>query len=60
MTSFPEYNVGYKGYQQMPWMVNFDGVGIWSQSGKLGKNYHNICGPSIKQSQNILLGVYSL
>ena len=60
MTSFSEYNVGLRGYQQMPWMVNFNGVGIWSQSGDLEKNYHNISGPSIKQDKNVLLVVYAM
>lgn len=58
MTSFQNYNVGRQAYQQIPWMVNFDGVGIWSQSGKrLGVN---VCGPSVKQDQNILLAVYCM
>jgi hypothetical protein len=58
MTSFENYNVGKQAYQQMPWMVNLDGVGIWSQSGKrLGVNVY---GPSVKQDGNILLAVYCM
>lgn len=60
MTSFPEFNVGFRGYQQMPWMVNFDGVGIWSQSGDITKEYHNIYGPSVKQHHNVLLVIYAM
>lgn len=61
MTSFREYNVGLQAYQQMPWMVNFDGIGIWSQSGQLlGHECINVYGPSIKQYHNILLVVYAM
>lgn len=61
MTSFLEYNVGLQSYQQMPWMVNFDGVGIWSQSGELfGLECSNVSGPSIKQQDNVLLVVYAM
>ena len=61
MTSFCEYNVGFQAYQQMPWMVNFDGVGIWSQSGKLlGHECINVYGPSTKQQSNVLLVVYAM
>lgn len=58
MTSFDRYNVGYQAYQQMPWMVNLNGVGIWSQSGNiLG---HNTYGPAITQNYNIMLVVYCM
>lgn len=34
MTSFDRYNINLRAYQQNPWMVNFDGAPLWSQSGK--------------------------
>jgi hypothetical protein len=33
MTSFQQFNPHYCGYQQLPWMVNVDGVPVYSQSG---------------------------
>ena len=33
MTSFSDYNVTRIGYQQVPWMINFDGLPIFTRSG---------------------------
>ena len=34
MSSFDKYNVNLRSYQQNPWMVNFVGAPLWSQSGQ--------------------------
>jgi hypothetical protein len=61
MTSFDNYNVGRQAYQQMCWMINLDGVGIWSQSGIVfGVECVNICGPAVVQKDNVLLVVYNM
>lgn len=61
MTSFDEYNVSYHAYQQMHWMVNLNGVGIWSQSGGSGdQKFTNIYGPAVTQERNILLVMYDM
>ena len=35
MSSFDRYNVNLRSYQQNPWMVNFAGAPLWSQSGEM-------------------------
>ncbi len=59
MTSFDRYNVGRQAYQQLPWMVNMAGVGLWSQSGILFDHESlNISNPAVTQQENILVAVY--
>ena len=36
LSSFERFHAGSAGFQQLPWLVNIDGVGSWTQSG--GKN----------------------
>lgn len=57
MTSFDQYNVSHQAYQQISWMVNLNGIGIWSQSGDIGYNAYT---PAITQSYNITLVVYCM
>lgn len=63
MSSFHLYNPHHVSFQQLPWMVNFDGIPIWSQSG-LGSesiagfamtNTHN---PAVQQDGDLLLQTY--
>lgn len=59
MTSFDRYNVGKHAFQQMSWMVNLHGVGIWTQSGVLfDQERINISNPSVTQQENILVAAY--
>jgi hypothetical protein len=59
MTSFDRYNVGRHAFQQNTWMVNMNGVGIWSQSGAFrDMEIINISNPAVTQQGNILLAVY--
>lgn len=59
MTSFDRYNVGRHAYQQNTWMVNMNGVGIWSQSGVFYDFERiNISNPAVTQQGNILVAVY--
>jgi hypothetical protein len=64
LSSFDAYNVGLCGYQQLPWMLNADGVGIWSQSGsatKLGYfQVTNLYSPHVTQNRRLLVAVYSV
>jgi hypothetical protein len=59
MTSFDRYNVGLHAFQQNTWMVNLNGVGVWSQSGVFRDMERiNISNPAVTQQGNILLAVY--
>jgi hypothetical protein len=61
LTSFERFYPGFQAYQQMPWMANVDGVGVWSQSGiSLGVEGINISNPLVSQKENILVAVYSM
>lgn len=60
LSSFEMYNPGLQGYQQLPWIANFNGIGVWSQS------YHrviqnigtNVTNPAIIQRENIAVIAY--
>ena len=62
LSSFEKYNVGLCGYQQMPWMANVSGVGVWSQSGSatsLGYfEVTNIYSPYVSQNKTLLVAAY--
>lgn len=61
MTSFEQYNVGRHAYQQNSWMVNMNGVGIWSQSGTaLKEEQLNMRNPSVTQKGNVLVAAYNM
>lgn len=62
LSSFEEYNVGLCSYQQIPWMANISGVGMWSGSGNM-KNLRqfdvsNLYSPSVSQKNNLLICAY--
>lgn len=61
LTSFERFYPGFQGYQQMPWMANVDGVGVWSQSGisLVGEDI-NMSNPLVSQRENILVAVYAM
>jgi hypothetical protein len=64
LTSFEHFNLGACSFQQMPWMANIDGVGVWTQSGAGGEslvgfgmaNTHN---PAVSQQDGLLVAAYS-
>lgn len=63
LSCFEGYNVGFCGYQQLPWIANIDGLGVWSQSGKSSKklgyfDVTNIYSPSVSQSKRLLVASY--
>lgn len=61
MTSFEQYNVGRHAYQQNTWMVNLNGVGVWSQSGTAVKEEQlNVANPSVSQQGNVLVAAYNM
>ncbi len=62
--SISSYNVGLCGYQQMPWMANISGVGVWSQSGSSsGKlayfDITNTYSPCVEQLGRLLIAAYA-
>lgn len=63
MTSFENYGNGSCNFQQLPWCVNIDGIGIWSQSGDgsesiSGFGIINTHSPHIKQRGPLLVAAY--
>jgi hypothetical protein len=64
LSSFIDYNRHKSSFQQLPWMANIAGVGVWAQSGagsegflKFGMtNTHN---PVVAQNSNILVATYA-
>jgi hypothetical protein len=62
LSSFENYNVGLQSYQQLPWIANFDGVGIWIQSRTTNTILQDIginsTNPAISQSGCVLVAVY--
>lgn len=62
LASFEDYNVGLCGYQQLPWIANISGVGVWSMSGTLRKlksyKMTNLYNPRIMQKRKLLVAVY--
>ena len=61
LTSFEKYNVGKCGFQQLPWMANVNGLGIWSHSkgGKMFEfNITNMRSPYVTQHRNVLICAY--
>lgn len=62
LSSFENFNVNLRSFQQNPWMANVAGVPLWTQSGSLGKKIipciNDFC-PSVSQKGNILLAVYA-
>lgn len=62
LSSFEMYNPGLCGYQQMPWMANVAGVGVWSGSGKMDSlgmfNVQNLYNPHVSQKGKLLVSAY--
>lgn len=61
LSSFDKYNVGKCGFQQLPWMANVNGLGIWSHSGSgrvLMFKFTNSRCPYVTQRENILICAY--
>jgi hypothetical protein len=65
LSSFDHYNDRNANFQQLPWMLNLDGVPLWSQAGygdeNIGKwSLLNTHGPCIEQRDNILVAAYTV
>lgn len=62
LSSFELYNVGLCGFQQLPWMANISGVGVWSGSGKTKKlsmfDITNLYNPHVSQKRKLLVSAY--
>jgi hypothetical protein len=72
MTSFQLFNPHVTGIQQLPWMINMNGVPIWSKSGpafmgtheifkqqvNAGSDENNLHNPAVQQDQEMLLVSY--
>lgn len=63
MTSLDRWNVQKAGFQQLPWCLNFAGVGIWTQSGAgaegvLGFCLTNTNNPCVGQAGSLLVCSY--
>lgn len=64
LSSFESFNVGDAGFQQLPWMANLDGVGVWSESGYIGGGVLNFTmtnshSPNIVQRGGLLVCSYA-
>ena len=58
ITSLDDFNVRQCGYQQVPWMINFDGLPIFSRSGCGewgGQDCVNFNQPKVSQEGNLLM-----
>jgi hypothetical protein len=63
LSSFENFNAHCASFQQLPWIANISGVGVWSQSGSGAEslmnfgmtNTHN---PFIKQKGSVLIASY--
>eukprot|EP01035_Chromulina_nebulosa_P023994 gene23994-31149_t len=58
------FNTGICGFQQLPWICNLDGVGVWTQSGEgsnsmAGFGICNTHNPYIKQIDQFMVVSYS-
>jgi hypothetical protein len=63
LSSFEKFNVGQVNFQQLPWIANIDGVGVWAQSGAINSTVSgfaltNINAPYVTQRGSILLSSY--
>mmetsp|Transcript_846 Transcript_846/g.952 ORF Transcript_846/g.952 Transcript_846/m.952 type:complete len:330 (+) Transcript_846:57-1046(+) len=56
LTSFERFSHGTAGYQQLPWMANIGGVGVWSQSGS--DRFTNTHSPYVSQRGGLLTAAY--
>ena len=64
LTSFEKFNGGTCGFDQLPWIANIDGIGVWTQSGKGSENVGgfdvtNTHTPHVSQKGHILVAAYS-
>ena len=64
MSSFETFNVGKAGFQQLPWIVNLDGIGVWSESGSIGDIFAgflmtNTYSPNVVQRGGVLVCSYA-
>ena len=64
LSSFHKYNGGTCGYQTLPWVANFDGIGIWTQAGKGSENVQRINvtnshTPVVAQRNHLLVAAYA-
>ena len=63
LSSFENYNPHCASFQQLPWIANISGIGVWTQSGKGSEalfsfgmtNTHN---PVITQKGSVLIASY--
>jgi hypothetical protein len=63
MTSFENYGNSCCNFQQFPWCVNINGVGVWSESGEGNESISgfaitNTHAPRIKQRGPLLVAAY--
>lgn len=64
LTSFEKCNGGTCGYQMLPWIANFDGIGVWTQSGSGNESIGDVTvtnthTPHVSQLGHILVAAYS-
>lgn len=64
LSSFEKFNGSRAGYQQLPWIANLDGVGMWSLSGAgseslSGFSLLNTHNPFVVQRQNVAVISYA-
>ena len=64
LSSFDKFNGGTCSYQQLPWIANIDGVGIWTQAGRGSENIGGFDvtdthAPHVSQTGHILVAAYS-
>lgn len=62
LSSLDMYNVGQQTYQQLLWMANVSGVGVWSQSGGDHGDMQRFApervNPAVSQKENVLVASY--
>ena len=58
MSSLENFNPGISSFQQFPWMINFDGLPVFSRSGLGGlftEQLTNCINPNLLQSEDLLV-----
>ncbi len=63
LTSFDAYNPHAAGFQQLPWIANVSGVGVWSQAGSGSEGFLNFGmtnthNPLVTQKGSVLVAVH--
>jgi hypothetical protein len=63
LTSFQDFNAHRASFQQLPWIANVSGVGVWSQSGGgeafLSFGIFNTHNPLIRQKGSVLIASHA-